>query len=192
LLVTAFRAALFEESANSAAGTWIKTLELYAYVFGNPISASDPTGLLVKGDGWNDRGHAWQDIENAASKIRAELGKGCSCTKDGGMGTCVPCNLIPALLNSLDTMIVSYASLLRLDDAGKLVQDCGFTQPVDHPRGLFLSEVPWGKVPGRKCEGCLTSTLYHELLHTLGQGITDTSKPPAAAYEAQCIGNLCK
>ena len=164
----------------------------YAYAQGNPIMARDPSGLLVRGDWDNDQ--EWQDIENAANKIRAEIGKGCSCTKNGGMGSCIPCDLVPALLNSLDTMIVSYAPLLRIDDnTGKLVADCGFTQPVKHPRGLFLSEVPWGKVPGRTCKpSCLTAVLYHELLHTTGKGITDTSKPPAAVYEDKCIGDLCK
>jgi hypothetical protein len=53
LLVTAFRAALFGESANSAAGTWIKTFELYAYAGGNPISIFDPLGLWTVNLGLN-------------------------------------------------------------------------------------------------------------------------------------------
>lgn len=167
----------------------------YAYVGGNPIIARDPSGLLIRGPGmggpdWSDA--EWRDIENAAKKIRAELGKGCSCTKNGGMGSCIPCNLIPALLNSLDTMTVSYAPLLR-KDGNALVPDCGFTPPVDQPSGLFLSRVPWGKVPGRSCKpGCLASTLYHELLHTTNMGIYDNSDPAASDYERACIGDLCK
>jgi hypothetical protein len=154
----------------------------------NPVSSSDPLGLLVRGHGWSDQ--EWNDIESAAARIRAELSKGCTCTKKG-MGTCVPCNLVPALLNSLDTMTVSYASLSRLDGK-KLVQDCGFTPPLDPPRGLLLSRVPWGKVPGQSCKpGCLASTLYHELLHTTNQ-IFDDSDPPAAFYERECIGDLRK
>ena len=154
----------------------------YAYVNDSPIRLSDPSGLLVRSDGWSN--DEWRDIENAAAKIKAEFAKGCSCTAKGGMGSCVPCNLIPALQNSLDTMIVAYAPLLVLD-GNALVPQCGFTPPVEPPRGLFLSRVPWGKV---------ASTLYHELLHTTGLvfDVPNGNVPPAADFERACIGDLCK
>ena len=152
----------------------------YAYTGGNPISDSDPSGLLVQGEGWNAK--EWQRIENAATKIRKELEKGCTCGSNG----CVPCDLIAPLLVALDTMIVSYAPL-----GG----DCGHPQPSDHPRGLFLSRVPLGEVPHLTCKpGCLASTLYHELLHTTGQvfDVPTASRPAAGVLEQDCIGHLCK
>jgi RHS repeat-associated protein len=153
----------------------------YAYANGNPISNADPSGLLVRGDGWSNQ--QWNDIERAEAKIRKELSKSCSCHQNSSKDGCIPCDLLPSLLNALDTMIVAYAPL-----GG----DCGWTPPSNPPHGLFLSTVPWGKVPGKTCKpGCLTSTLYHELLHTTNL-IFDDSNPPAAVYEGKCIGDLCK
>lgn len=156
----------------------------YSYTGNNPISNVDPTGLLVRGSGWSNQ--QWNDIERAEAKIRKQLGKSCSCHQNSSGDGCIPCNLLPALLNSLDTMIVAYAPL-----GG----DCGWTPPSNQPHGLFLSTVPWGKVPGKSCKpGCLASTLYHELLHTTGVifDVPTASEPPAAALEGKCIGNLCK
>ena len=149
----------------------------YAYVKGNPVSSSDSLGLLVRGDGWSNQ--QWNDIENAAAKIRSELNK-CSCTKGG---SCIPCNLAQTLLNRLDTMIVAYAPL-----GG----ECGWTPPSNPPQGLFLSQNAWNP---KKCPpGCLASTLHHELLHTTGLvfDVPNGSTPPAADYEKACIGDLCK
>ena len=157
----------------------------YAYVKGDPVTSSDPLGLLIRGPGWDGKegDKEWHDIQNAEARIRAELKKGCSCTRNGGMGSCVPCNLIPILLNQLDTMVIGYAPL-----AG----DCAWTPPSKTPHGVWVSEASWGKVPGKTCEpGCLTSMLYHELLHTTNL-IFDDSDPPAAVYEENCIGDLCK
>ncbi len=155
----------------------------YAYAGADPVWSSDPSGLLVQGDGWKDQ--EWKDIENAAAKIRKELEK-CSCPKGG---SCAPCNLAPALLNRLDTMIVAYAPL-----AG----DCSWTPPAHEILGFFVSRVPWDRVPGKSCRpGCLTSDIYHELLLTTGQ-VTDNStgpgvnEPPAPVLERECIGHLCK
>lgn len=152
----------------------------YSYAGNNPISYVDPTGLLVRGSGWSNQ--QWNDIERAEAKIRSQLKK-CSCANGG---SCIPCNLAPALLNSLDAMIVAYAPL-----GG----DCGWTPPSNPPHGLFLSTVPWGKVPGKSCKpGCLASTLYHELLHTTGFifDVPTATEPTAAELEGKCIGNLCK
>jgi RHS repeat-associated protein len=153
----------------------------YAYANESPISNADPSGLLVRGEGWNYQ--QWKDIEKAEAKIRKELSKSCSCHQDSSQDGCIPCDLLPSLLNALDTMIVAYAPL-----GG----DCGWTPPSNPPHGLFLSTVPLGGVPGKTCKpGCLASTLYHELLHTTNL-IFDDSNPPAAVYERKCIGNLCK
>ena len=153
----------------------------YAYVGSDPIWSRDPSGLLIRGDGWSNQ--EWNDIQKAEAKIRNELKKDCSCPNGG---SCIPCNLAQNLLNQLDAMIVAYAPL-----GG----DCGWTPPSDPPHGLFLSRVPWNKVPHKSCKpGCLTSALYHELLHTTGL-VFDTptaTEPPAAVLERQCIGDLCK
>jgi RHS repeat-associated protein len=166
----------------------------FAHVLGNPISASDPSGLLVRGGGWGDG--EWQEIQNAEAKIRQELANGCSCHRNSSVDSCMPCNLIPALLNRLDTMGVAYAPLLvRNPKTGKLIPQCGFTPPVEQPRDLFLSRVPFGKVPGRSCKpGCLASTLYHELLHASGLvfDVPTATEPPAAVLEGECIGHLCE
>jgi RHS repeat-associated protein len=157
------------------------SMSTYVYAAGNPISNDDPLGLLVRGDGWSNQ--QWNDIEKAEAKIRKELSKSCSCHQNSSNDGCIPCDLLPSLLNALDTMIVAYAPL-----GG----ECGWTPPSNPPQGLFLSTVPWGRVPGKTCKpGCLTSTLYHELLHTTNL-IFDDSNPPAAVYEGRCIGDLCK
>lgn len=149
----------------------------YAYVGSDPIWSSDPSGMLVRGDGWGNQ--QWNDIEKAEAKIRSELKK-CSCPKGG---SCIPCDLAPTLLNRLDTMIVAYAPL-----GG----DCGWTPPSSPPHGFFLSQNAWNP---KKCSpGCLASTIYHELLHTTGliYDVPTADEPPAAALEGQCIGDLCK
>jgi RHS repeat-associated protein len=152
----------------------------YAYVGGDPVSNRDPSGLLVRGDGWSDG--EWRNIQSAEAKIRKELAKGCSCPS----GNCIPCNLLPALLNKIDTAIVAYAPL-----GG----DCGWTPPSSGLEGFFVSRVPWGKVPHKTCKpGCLASTIYHELLHTTGVifDYSTPTEPPASVLERECIGQFCK
>jgi RHS repeat-associated protein len=146
----------------------------YAYVNENPISSTDPLGLLIRGQGWGNQ--QWADIQKAEAKIRSELRASCSCHANGGADSCIPCDLLEALLNRLDTVTVAYAPL-----AG----DCGWTPP-GHTDGLFLSTNAWDR---KKCApGCLTSTLYHELLHT----VFGPDEPRAEALEKKCVGHLCR
>jgi RHS repeat-associated protein len=151
-------------------------INTYSYAESSPISNSDPSGLLVRGSGWSNS--QWHDIQNAEAKIRSELAKGCSCPN--GNNNCVPCALIPLLLQNLDSVEVSEAPLNG---------DCGWTPPTSPPiRGFYLSRKAW------KCRpGCLTSTIYHELLHTTGLIYDNStpSSPPADYLERKCIGALC-
>jgi hypothetical protein len=133
-----------------------------------------PIWFVGAGNGWNNQ--QWNQIEKAEAKMRNELRKSCSCHKNSANDSCIPCDLAETLLNRLDTVIVAYAPL---------VGECGFTPP-GQTRGLFLSENAWNV---KKCSpGCLTTTLYHELLHT----VLGPDEPGVEALEQKCVGNLCK
>jgi hypothetical protein len=51
-------------------------------------------------------------VQRAESAIRRELSQSCSCQKHGTSG-CAPCDLVPELLNSLDTTSVYGADKKR-------------------------------------------------------------------------------
>ena len=154
-------------------------INTYVYSDGSPILNSDPSGLLVRGSGWSNR--QWSDIQNAEARIRNELAKGCSsCPK--GDKSCVPCSLIPLLLEKLDSVEVK--AYVFPDP-----RDCGYTPPTTPPLLLILlSKKAWNCHPG-----CLASTLYHELLHTTNLIFDDSTptSPPADYLERKCIGAFC-
>jgi RHS repeat-associated protein len=139
----------------------------YAYGNGNPITNSDPTGL--------------RPPTPAEAQFMQQY-----------FGPCIN-------PQKLDIKVRKWGDTSRALSLGggfmSFPSSYGWTPPSDPPHGLFLSTVPWGKIPGKSSKpGCLASTLYHELLHTTGL-VYDTptaTEPPAAALEGKCIGNLCK
>jgi hypothetical protein len=150
-----------------------RTKSTYDYVRNNPVWYYDPIGLLQRGGGWNNP--QWNKIQQAASAIRQELKKSCSCGASGG--GCIPCDVAKNLADRLDNSTVSEAPL-----GG----DCGVGNIPGY--SVFLSPVAFTK----RCD-CLASTLYHELLHNVGLEHEDSaSGPGVTALEKRCMGTLCK
>jgi hypothetical protein len=145
----------------------------YAYALIDPISNSDPSGLLVRGKDLSNK--EWDEVQKAESAIRRELSHSCSCPKEGPDG-CIPCDLVPDLLNSLDTTFVYGANIDGV---------CGQAGVFSR----YIQLTPAGFAG--KCT-CLTSTLYHELLHTVGLSHTGLSSDPVDARTFQCRGHLCR
>jgi RHS repeat-associated protein len=151
----------------------------YAYVQSDPIGSGDPLGLVKRGLGWSNP--QWSAIKQAESRIRQELGKGCSCPNGGGK-SCIPCEVAKGLVNALNTSEVVEAPLLN-PDAGR--SDCG-VGGIPGSR-VFLSPAAFTK----RCD-CLASTLYHELLHNAGLDHDPTTNGPGVTdLEKRCMGNLC-
>ena len=90
-------------------------------------------------------------IRSGSPQIRDELSRSCSCQASGPEG-CIPCNSVADLLSSLDTTVI-YGAMIP----GK----CGKAQIL----GRYIQLTPDALVPS-KC-GCVASTVYHELLHTI-------------------------
>jgi len=140
----------------------------YGYVNADPVSATDPLGLLVRGRGCTNQG--WAEIQAAEKKIRSHLEKSCECTPDSA-GGCIPCNLRSRLKNALDTSQVNCS----------MGNDCA----RGDIGGTSLRIMPGGFTDLRYC-GCLALTLYHELLHNIGFDDFDVGPK-----ERVCIGPLC-
>jgi RHS repeat-associated protein len=158
-------------------------IDTYLYVRANPISNGDPTGLLVQGWGWNGplADMDWPDVKAAEAKIRSALGRSCSCRRDGS-GSCIPCELLPPLLNLLDTAVVNYAIVIQ-------GHGCG-SAPKGGGTWMTLSSRAFGST---SCSGCLASTIYHELLHDMGwlHPIDPNDFDPVNSAEGACFGDLC-
>jgi RHS repeat-associated protein len=153
----------------------------YVYARTNPITNSDPSGLLTQGAGWTGPTSAWDwaDVKAAEARIRQVLSHACSCRSDGSAGSCIPCNLVPDLLDYLTNDVVNYSIVLPRHACA--------SAPNVSPY-MRLSAVAF--YPER-C-GCLASTIYHELLHNYGWNHTaDPAQDPVNAAEAKCEGELC-
>ena len=149
-------------------------INTYSYVLNGPLMNSDPSGLLVRGAGISDA--EWSQAQRAEAKIRKELQRSCVCPAHGP-GGCIPCNLVPDLLNALDT-----ASVTGREIVGK----CGSAGLFS--RWIILTPDAFNDPAG--C-GCLASTIYHELLHDVGLS-HEQRGDPVSTLEHQCMGNLCK
>jgi RHS repeat-associated protein len=149
-------------------------LNTYAYVRSNPISFTDPSGLLRRGTGLTESG--WKRVQAAEQKIRDEIAKG---SKDSNCpeGSCIPPFARQMILSALDTTTVNAARALQLDGADL----CGVT--TLRGKALTLAEDAF-KNP--LCN-CLASSLYHELLHDVG-----IDEHQDQMLEKKCVGNLCK
>jgi RHS repeat-associated protein len=146
----------------------------YSYVSDGPTANSDPSGLLVRGAGISDP--EWNQVLNAEAKIRNELRRSCVCPAHGPSG-CIPCDLVPDLLNALDTASVTGRQLAGI---------CGRAGVFS--RWMILTPDAFNNQAG--CS-CLASTIYHELLHDVGLS-HQQSGDPVSTLERQCMGNLCK
>jgi RHS repeat-associated protein len=144
----------------------------YSYVRGRPLTLSDPSGLLARGNGLSDSD--WNEVQKAEAHIRRELGRSCSCHAQGPEG-CIPCDLVPDLLKALDTAFVYGRTI-----AGTCGEAGIFSRYVVVTPDAFKS-------PG--CS-CLALTIYHELLHDVGLG--HGRGDPVGALDQKCRGNLCK
>ncbi len=145
-------------------------INTYAYVYDDPVGAFDPEGLVKRGDGWSNP--QWVRIKAAEATIRQEASKSCSCSG----GSCIPCELVPRLLDKLNNSEIVEAPL-----GG----DCGFAGPGYR---VFLSPVAFTK----RCD-CLASTMYHELLHNAGlEHYATPAGPGIEDLEKRCLGHLCK
>lgn len=95
------------------------------------------------------------------------------------LGSCIPCDLVPDLLDYLDRSVVHYKPALPGGPCAQV--------PNVSPY-MTLAEIAFGP---DKC-GCLASTVYHELLHNIGWNHTvDPTRDPVNAAEAKCVGDLC-
>jgi RHS repeat-associated protein len=74
-------------------------IDPYGYVEDNPMGSADPLGLVKRGSGWS--GPQWASIKQAENRIRQQLSKACSCTRNGGT-SCIPCEVAHKLLNALN------------------------------------------------------------------------------------------
>jgi hypothetical protein len=63
--------------------------------------------------------------------------------------------------------------------------NCGFTPP-GQSAGIYISNLAWNRT--RCAPGCLTSTLYHELLHT----VIGPDEARVETLENKCVGDFCK
>lgn len=148
-------------------------INTYRYTRDNPLSNSDPSGLLTRGPGISDS--EWTQVQAAEARIRAELHRSCACSAKGP-GGCIPCDLVDDLLNALATVSVTGREI-----AGSCGEGGVFSRWVILTPDAFNNPA--------KCS-CLASTLYHELLHDVGLRHSPRADPVNTA-ERQCKNNLC-
>jgi RHS repeat-associated protein len=146
----------------------------YTYVAGNPPNDADPFGLFRKGRDISDAD--WQSVQQAEKRIRDELRKSCMCHADGS-GGCIPCDRLDAMLSRLNLSFV---------DIGHVSSDeCG----IGNLGGWAIWLSP-DAFTGKGCY-CLTSVLYHELLHNSGYAHDGTANDPNN-LERKCLGSFCQ
>ncbi len=131
----------------------------------------------MRGDGLSNA--QWAEVQRAEQMIRAQAGRACSCRSDGSSGSCIPCTLVPDLLDYLDRSVVHYQQSLGPHICAQAPNIFPF---------MRLSEIAFNP---DSC-GCLASTIYHELLHNIGWNHTqDPARDPVRAAEERCKADLC-
>ena len=121
----------------------------------------------------------WAEVQRAESRIRAQAAQACSCRSDGSSGSCIPCSLIPDLLDYLDRSVVHYQQSLGPHICAQAPNVFNY---------MRLAQIAFDP---DSCD-CLASTIYHELLHNIGWNHTeDPARDPVNAAEQKCKGDLC-
>jgi len=148
-------------------------ISTYAYAKLQPISNSDPNGLLTVS---MDCGKHAGDLFEAGKKIEKKL-QGCQMDCSAFEKSCVPCSMVQAIKQALDTAIVDCPKKQRRGACAD--GELGGSKDKFYKVGFDTSQC-----------GCLESILFHELLHNTGldhPGDPGNPRDPVNTFEKKCF-----